>query len=104
MSDYIVTVTTGPINFAPATVVEEVLQNVRFIISTPKYSVSLFREFGVSATYLDAPMNVTKAQLAAEIATNIPLYEPRAQVKKITWAGNGETGQLVPRAVITIND
>lgn len=104
MSDYIVVASAGPINFAPATIVEEVIQNVQTIMTTPKYSVLLFREFGTSATYLDAPMNVAKAQLAAELAVNIPLYEPRAKVQKITWTGNGLTGQLVPQAVITIND
>jgi phage baseplate assembly protein W len=90
------------VNFAPATVVEEVLQNVYMIMTTPKYSVPLFREFAANATYLDRPLPVAKAQLAAELATNIPKYEPRAQVKKITWTGDGETGQLVPQAVITI--
>ena len=104
MSDYIVTASAGPINFAPATVVEEVLQNVQTIMTTPKYSVPLFREFGVSATFLDAPMPVAMSRLSAELVTEIHQYEPRATVKKVTFTGNGLTGQLVAQAVITISD
>ena len=40
---------TPPINFAPATIAEEVMQNVRMIISTIKYSVPMDREFGIDA-------------------------------------------------------
>jgi len=67
------------------------------------YSVPLYREFGVSGTFLDTPLPVAKAQLSAELATKITQYEPRATVKKITFTGNGLTGILTPQVVITID-
>jgi phage baseplate assembly protein W len=91
------------INFGPSTEVEEVLQNVLTIMSTPQYSVPLFREFAASATYLDQPMPVAMAQLAAEITQNIPKYEPRAQVNRVTFQGNGPTGRLYPVAEVSVN-
>lgn len=103
MSTYIVSASTIAINFAPATVVEEVLQNVRTIMSTPQFSVPLDREFGVSATFLDTPLPVAKAQLSAELVTKIQKYESRATVSKVTFTGDGLTGKLVPQAVITID-
>lgn len=104
MSEYIVTALTGNINFAPASVIEEILQNVRFIMTTPQFSVPLDRAFGVSATFLDTPLPVAKSRISAELVTVIQKYEPRAMVKKITFTGNGLTGQLVAQVVITIND
>ena len=41
-----------PINFAPATIAEEVMQNVRMIISTVKYSVPMDREFGIDGAVI----------------------------------------------------
>ena len=43
------------INFAPENVVEEVVQNVRTICTTPKYSVPMDRLFGIDGAILDSP-------------------------------------------------
>jgi hypothetical protein len=55
------------IDFAPASPEEEVIQNVRTIIATLKYSVPLGRRFGVSAVMLDWPMPKAIVALQAEI-------------------------------------
>ena len=44
------------VDFNPASVVAEVLQNVRTILSTRKGSVPLDRDFGISWEYLDRPI------------------------------------------------
>jgi len=49
-------------------------------------------------------MPVAMSRLSAELVTEIHQYEPRATVKKVTFTGNGLTGQLVAQAVITISD
>jgi len=104
MSTHVVAALPKDINFAPASVVEEVLQNVRMIISTPKYSVPLDRAIGVTATYLDAPMPAASAQLIAELIEAIPAYEPRARVQGVTFTGDGLLGRLAPQVEVTIND
>ena len=43
------------INFAPATVADEIEQNVRMIISTPKGTVALDRDFGIDYDLVDQP-------------------------------------------------
>ena len=75
------------IDFAPASELKEILQNVRTIISTVKCSVPLDRDFGVDAAYLDMPMPVAKAKASSEIIRAIRKYEPRVEVTKITWDG-----------------
>lgn len=74
-----------PIDFAPATLEEEVLQNVRCVLNTMKYSVPLDRDLGLSATYLDAPIEKTKAKMVSDIIMAIAECEPRAAVTEITF-------------------
>ena len=93
---------TPPINFAPATLAEEVLQNVRMIISTVKYSVPMDREFGIEGAILDRPVNVAKAHLTNEIFRAVRRYEPRAEITDIDFDGAG-SGRLTPRIKIRVN-
>jgi len=76
------------INFAPADERAEIIQNIKTILQTVQGTVPLFREFGISAENLDAPINLTQTLLAAEIARQINLYEPRAVLKRINAEKN----------------
>lgn len=99
-------VTTGlpSVNFAPATVVEEVLQNVAAIISTRQYTVPLDREFGVAFEFLDEPMPVAMAKASTEIISAIQQHEPRCRVLEVTFDGDGADGVLKPRVKVDIPD
>jgi len=85
----------------PRTLEEEVKQNIRFLLSTPKGSVPLNREFGISLELLDNPTPVAKQRLIAEIISAIERWEPRARVTKV-WFEEDESGKLVPRVDILI--
>lgn len=91
------------INFAPGSLEEEVLQNVKTILTTTKYSVPLDREFGLSATMLDDPIPIAKAKLTAEIITAIRRWEPRARVVEVRYEGDGMDGILRPKVRIELN-
>ena len=84
---YTITNSLTAIDFAPAETAE-ILQNCRTIISTVKGSAPLHRNFGIDAENLDKPINISQAQITAEIARQISLYEPRAKLKKCTVTGN----------------
>lgn len=94
------------IDFAPATELAEILQNVRTIITTPKYSVPLNREFGVTMSWLDNPMPVAQARLTAEIITEIQKWEPRARVTQVTFTESGQEqeGILIPYVKVRVSD
>lgn len=91
------------IDFAPASEAAEILQNLRTIITTTKYSVPLDRDFGFDADMLDKPMNVAQAQLQSEIIMAIKTYEPRVTVTGITITGT-YSGVLIPKVQVMIND
>lgn len=91
------------IDFAPVTVIEEVLQNVRTIISTIKHSVPMDREFGIDGAIIDRPIDVAKAQITNEIFRAVRRYEPRAVIESIDFAGD-ESGRLTPTIKVSINE
>lgn len=93
---------SNAVDFAPASEAAEILQNLRTIITTTKYSVPLDRDFGIEADMLDKPMNVAQAQLQSEIIMAIKTYEPRVTVTGITFSGT-EDGVLIPKVQVMIN-
>ncbi|WP_314047172.1 GPW/gp25 family protein [Selenomonas noxia] len=93
----------APINFMPATLAEEVLQNVRMIISTVKYSVPMDREFGIDGAAVDRPINIVKAHLTNEIFRAVRRYEPRAVIESIDFDGD-ESGQLSPTIKVQVSE
>ena len=94
---------TPQIDFAPATVADEVMQNVRTIITTIKYSIPLDREFGIDGAVVDLPIQQTMAKMSSEIFRAIKQYEPRAEIESITFEGE-ETGRLIPKVEVKISE
>ena len=91
------------INFAPSTEAEEILQNVKCILATTKFSVPLDRDFGIDASMVDMPMEVAKAQLVSEIIMAVAKYEPRAAVTDISFEAEID-GILKPKVRLRINE
>lgn len=90
------------VDFAPPSEAAEILQNVRTIITTPKYSVPLNREFGVTAAWLDEPLPVAQARLTAEIITAVQQWEPRVRVTQVTYETDPAQGVLRPKVRVRL--
>ena len=106
MSEFDITAQIGDVNFSPGSTVEEILQNVRTILTTPIYSVPLDRSFGVAITMLDSPLPVAQAKLSAEIIAAINKWEPRAKVTSVTYdkttSADAQEGILRPKVRVRI--
>ena len=101
---YLVTANDKPkIDFAPSTTVDEVLQNVRTILTTIKYQIPLARDFGMSGDVIDMPIQQAEAVWSNEIFTQIKKYEPRATIESITFTGELD-GRLTPAVEVSINE
>lgn len=99
-------ITTGSlasISFSPKTELEEVLQNVRCILSTPRFSVPLDREFGIDGTYVDKPMETAKGKLVADIVLTVAKYEPRVTVTNVLWETDPD-GVLKAKVQVSLNE
>lgn len=92
------------LNLHPASVIEEVIQNVRMIMSTVIYTVPYDRSFAISGDYLDNPIQLNIALASADVVRAIKAREPRAEVHEIDFEGNGLDGRLKPIVRILINE
>lgn len=89
----------------PETEIEEVLQNVKTILSTLKGTVPLDRDFGINPKVLDQPINTAQARLSAAIVEAVNKFEPRAKVRKILFDNTDREsldGILKPRVEIEL--
>jgi len=99
-----ITINKSEITFAPETIEEEVIQNIRMILSTMFFSTPYNREFGLAPDYLDDPINVSQMRMRADIAEKITRYEPRARIEEIVFQGDGIKGYTNPIVRISLND
>ena len=102
---YIVSATDlKAIRLNEADTVSAVLQNIAVILSTPKGTVPLYRDFGLDWTILDKPMPVAKVMLISEVREAIERWEPRAEVVNVYSTGNpAQPGTLIPTVEVNIN-
>ena len=91
------------INLAPQSVVEEVLQNVAMILSTQRFSVPLFRNFGLSAEFLSKPTPVAESMIIAEVYDCVERYEPRAEIANISFLRDELNGRLTTKLEVAVN-
>jgi phage baseplate assembly protein W len=91
------------ISFAPKTEAEEVIQNVRTILTTRRGSVPLDRSFGMNTSIIDQPVNRIRALLTTDIIETVERYEPRAEVTAVDFSGDGAEGIILPRVKVVIH-
>ena len=78
--------TATPVDWAPATEEAEVVQNVRFIMTTLLGTMPLNRGLGLDPGVVDAPANKARAILMTSLVSAIHGNEPRARVIEINLA------------------
>lgn len=83
--------------------VRSILQNIAIILSTPKFSVPLYRDFGLPMTFIDKPMVAARPMMIAEIRDAISEYEPRVDVLNITFEEESP-GKLMAKVEVEIID
>ena len=103
MSYKIDTTQNNEIKIEPKTVYEEVLQNLWFLYSSMEYDVPLDRALGLSATYIDKPIETAKALVIADIYDKTEKYEPRAEIINIDFFIDYENGVLKPIVEVEVN-
>lgn len=102
-SEFEVTATPLVIDWSPATELDEILQNVRFILGTFAGTVPLARGMGTAADAVDAPASKARALLMTSVLRAIQRNEPRARVVEIYVDDvDALNGQLSPRVRIAI--
>lgn len=92
------------ISFCESDLVSSVLQNIAVILTTPKGSVPLYRDFGINTKILDKPMPIAKVLMISEVREAIERWESRATVQNITFFEDlSNPGKLVPKVEVEIH-
>jgi len=92
------------VNFAPSSVVEEVLQNVYMIISTVKGTVPLDRNFGITSRNIDRPFPAATALLQTALYEAVEEYEPRADIENIDFDYEHKSGNIAIKIEVNIHE
>ena len=99
--EYEIKLDASDIKIIPSSEIEVILQSVLMILLTEKYSVPLDREFGVDASFIDAPIS-RQSKIVAAVAQAIRTFEPRARLKKVNFSGDMVAGQIISSVSIEI--
>lgn len=79
---------------------QEIIQNIKMILTTPAGTVPFDRDFGIDLGILDSPIALAKSRLTVEYVKKVKKYESRAKVEKISFDNDALNGYLVPKVVI----
>lgn len=93
---------TNTLYWAPSSELEEIIQNVRTIITTRNGSVPLDREFGIDTKVIDRPSTNVQGVLTVELMETVEKYEPRVKVKSVSYEGDGKEGSICPTVRVVI--
>lgn len=103
MSSYKVSASEStPLQLGVADTVQSVLQAIKIILTTPKGTVPMYRDFGINMDFLDLPIPAAEQRARMEIREAIEEWEPRAKVKDITFSRDGISGKLTPTVEVEI--
>lgn len=104
MSYFVSAEDANNLRFNETDTVKSVLQNIAVILSTPKGTVPMYRDFGVNTEFLDLPMPVAKVRMISEIREAVETWEPRATVVGVRFSdARAAEGVLVPIVEVEIN-
>lgn len=92
------------IDFAPKTVVDEIVQNVRNIFSQVKRQIPYQRNMGFDENIIDQTVEHVVMMFQIDMIKQVKAYEPRAKIKSFKWdSGNLVTGDLRVKVLIEID-
>lgn len=94
----------GALSVKPESKYEEILQNIRVLLSTSKYDIPLARDMGLDTEYLHRPQPAAETLLYQTIADAIEEYEPRAELVSIDFEEDAESGLVIPVVEVEINE
>lgn len=77
---------------------KSILQNLSLLFATRKGTIPMYRDFGLSQTFVDKPQAVAQALALADVTDAVEQYEPRANVvsaRTVCDGANGKTAIIV---------
>lgn len=87
---------------ANSTIDEEVVRNVKVILTTLEGTVPYDRSFGITPDLQDLPVNEVQGLYTVECIAKIRKYEPRAAVQSVDFIHDTDEGIIYPKVAISV--
>lgn len=85
--------------------VKSILQNIAVILSTPKGSVPMYRDFGLDMSFLDLPTERARIAMIAPVREAVERWEPRAAVTNVSFAYDlSNPGRMIPTVEVELRE
>lgn len=90
------------INFAPESVLEEIIQNVQNIFRQIKGTIPYQRDMGMDEGIIDLPTDNAIMIYQIDVIKQLKKFEPRVVIKSFNWSGSDKVnGNL--KLVVTLD-
>lgn len=86
----------------PNEVWPDVLRCLKCLYASRMGSLGLDRDFGIDWSFIDSPLEMAKAQIESELITKTRKYEDRVSIERVTWEGDFNGGQIIPKVVLNL--
>lgn len=84
--------------------VKNILQNIRIILTTPKGTDVMYRDFGLDWSFIDKPVSVARIMIIPLVREAIQQWEPRATVQNVRYEADGSNpGKMVVAVEVEID-
>lgn len=84
------------VEIMPATTEDEIIQNIRTIVSTIQGEAPMCRDVGVSKEAIHRPQSVAQVLLTRDIYTAVQDQETRAELKNVAYSETEKWGAMAP--------
>jgi len=82
---------------------KEVYQNLKILFTTPERSIPFNREFGINPSFMDEPLPIARNRILVEYIEKTKRFEPRASIQEVFFSEDQETGNLIPKVVVSVD-
>lgn len=79
---------------------QEIKRNLELLYTTAEGTCPGDRSFGLDMSFESCPMAAAQNMVALEIIEKTEIYEPRAEVKNISFLSDAEDGCLRPQITV----
>lgn len=77
----------------------EILECLKALLNIRSGTQPADREFGISWNCLDYPPEVAESMFLVELEDKVAKYEPRVEIKEVTFSVSPEDGKMTPHIV-----
>lgn len=101
---YFVSGQSDPLTLREDERTNDILQNIRLILTTRKGTCPMYRDFGLTMNWLDMPITIAKLAIIPDVREAVERWEPRATVKNVSFKLDpSDSSILYPIVEVEIN-